>query len=181
MHRANEESRVEKRLNYSSVMWKKICLYTCPTIIGDSKSAKSDINADTKEFRNDLQSCHRTAVHAKQISKLANSNANATIFIHLNAYALQQRARQSSKTILMTQPHPQYIWNSAPWQLPANTQPEPDDDVYDAYDTCKDSPFVDTLVEGGVVLVIAALINVALWGIVRFGSSDHAALFGQVA
>lgn len=49
------------------------------------------------------------------------------------------------------------------------------DDPEDAYDACKDSALVDTLVEGGVVLLIAALINVIFWGIVRFGVADSMA------
>lgn len=45
----------------------------------------------------------------------------------------------------------------------------------DPYDAGKESPLVDTLVEGAVVLVIAALINVTLWGLIHF-SDDLAVL-----
>lgn len=42
------------------------------------------------------------------------------------------------------------------------------DEIDDHYDHCKDSPFIDTLVEGAVVIVIALLINVTFWGIIHF-------------
>lgn len=41
----------------------------------------------------------------------------------------------------------------------------------DAYESCGESPLVDTLVEGGVVLAIAGLVNVTFWGMIRFGAT----------
>lgn len=39
----------------------------------------------------------------------------------------------------------------------------------DPYEDSKHSPLIDTLVEGAVILLIAALINLTFWALVRFG------------
>lgn len=52
------------------------------------------------------------------------------------------------------------------WTSQSSSTPSYESD--DPYDACKDSPFVDTLVEGAVVLLIAVLINLTFWGIVLF-------------
>lgn len=70
-------------------------------------------------------------------------------------------------------PPPPHPWARAP--RPASVEPP------DAFDEAKESPLVDTLVEGGVVLVIAALVNVAFWGVVRFGFVDGASFLAEVA
>lgn len=83
----------------------------------------------------------------------------------------------------MLHDHPAYAYDSM--RSVSQWTPNPEDDVadehVDTYDACKESPFVDTLVEGGVVLLIAGLINVTFWGIVHFGVGDNAALLGEVA
>ena len=72
--------------------------------------------------------------------------------------------------------HPAYAYESTRSRPVSHTT---DTDDTDPYDACKDSPLVDTLVEGGVVVLIAALVNVTFWGIVRFGVNDSFA--AQVA
>lgn len=65
----------------------------------------------------------------------------------------------------------------------ANVYPPPPQAAHDAddpYDAGKESPLVDTLVEGAVVLVIAALINVTFWGLIHF-SDDPTVLASAAA
>lgn len=53
--------------------------------------------------------------------------------------------------------------------------------INDSYDDCKESPLVDMLVEGGVVLLIAAIINVVFWGVAHFGVVETLHMSAQVA
>lgn len=55
------------------------------------------------------------------------------------------------------------------------------EDMDDSYDRCEESPLVDTVVEFVVILMIAALINIMFWGVLRFGVSESVDFLAEVA
>lgn len=64
---------------------------------------------------------------------------------------------------------------------PWTALPDGPTEIDDPYDDCKESALVNTLVEGGVVLLIAAMINVAFWGVIRFGVVETPLITAQIA
>lgn len=85
----------------------------------------------------------------------------------------------STMTFPALHDHPSYAYD--PLRPAQWSEHDPANEFEDPYDACKDSPLVDTLVEGGVVVLIALLINITFWGIIRFGVPENPLYLSEVA